>query len=189
MKFSLKKIFNFVTLSILLISISACSTIKNTENILNIKPPKEVTLYFTKSKKSDEVHFVITKRKISSNDNIIDITLRELLLGPTKEEEENGIMTEIPTGTRLIKIDENEDKLLVDLSNQFIAGGGSATIQLRYLQFYKTLKKIAPDKKIYLNVGGKTLKTIGGEGLEVTQPITKIYDYTEKFEKNDEIQP
>ena len=62
-------------------------------------------------------------------------------------------------------------------------------MQLRYLQIYKTLKKIAPFKEVYLLVDGKPVKTIGGEGLEVTQPLTKINDYTQKFEKTEGLQP
>ena len=85
--------------------------------------------------------------------------------------------------------EESEDEVLVDLSSQYLTGGGSAAVQLKYLQIYKTLKKICPSKDIYLNVEGKSLKTIGGEGLEVTQPITKINDYTQKYEKTKDVQP
>ena len=98
-------------------------------------------------------------------------------------------MSEVPVGTRLINVEESEDDVLVDISPQYLTGGGSATMQLRYIQIYNTLKKIAPLKDIYLKVDGKVLKTIGGEGLEVTQPITKINDYTKKYEKTETVQP
>ena len=150
---------------------------------------KEVKVYFTKSKRPEEILFVSVPRKISKEDSFIDGSLRELFLGPTKQEELKGIMTEIPVGTRLIKVEESEDEIVVDVSGQYVTGGGSATMQLRYLQLYKTLNHIAPDKKIFLLIDGKNLKTIGGEGLEVTQPLTKINDYTKINKKTGSVQP
>lgn len=150
---------------------------------------KELKVYFTKSKGKNIISFVSVKRKIDTDINVIEGSLRELFLGPTKSEELQGIMSEIPTGTRLIKVEESEDEVLVDVSPQYLTGGGAASMQLRYLQLYKTLKKIAEGKKIYLNIDGKTLKTIGGEGLEVTQPLSKINDYTLKYEKTEDVEP
>lgn len=149
----------------------------------------EVKIYFTKSKAPEELSLVPVSRKVSKEDSIVGSALKELFLGPTTGEELRGVMTEIPVGTRLIKVEESEDEVLVDLSSQYLTGGGSAAMQLRYLQIYKTLKKICPLKELYLNVEGKTLKTIGGEGLEVTQPLTKINDYTKKYEKTKDVQP
>ena len=150
---------------------------------------REIKVYFTKSKAPEELSLVLASRKVSKEDSIVSASLKELFLGPTKTEELRGVMTEIPIGTRLIKVEESEDEVLVDLSSQYLTGGGSAAMQLRYLQIYKTLKKICPYKNIYLNVEGKSLKTIGGEGLEVTQPLTKINDYTKKHEKTEDVQP
>lgn len=190
-----KKNFLILTNIIVSLFLSSCSipgaqTDKTEGNgFLFNQNLKEVKVYFTKSKSPGELLFVTISRKISKEDSVVSATLKELLLGPTKNEELMGIMTEIPVGTRLIRAEESEDEVLVDLSSQYLTGGGSAAMQLRYLQIYKTLKKICPLKKIYLNIEGKSLKTIGGEGLEVTQPITNINDYTKKFEKTKDIQP
>ncbi len=171
---------------------SGCSITPDKEGhsgFLFNKDLREVKVYFTKSKKSDELLFITAARKVSKDDSAVSAALKELFLGPTKSEELMGIMTEIPIGTRLIKVEESEDEVLVDLSSQYLTGGGSAAMQLRYLQIYKTLKKLCPNKEIYLNVEGKSLKTIGGEGLEVSQPIKNINDYTKKYEKTKDLQP
>ena len=185
------KIF-FLALSLMLF-ISGCSNFQQSESG-GIGLPfgtnqREVKVYFTKSKAPEELSLVPVSRKISKDDSIVGAALKELFLGPLKGEELKGLMTEIPIGTRLIKVEESEDEVLVDLSSQYLTGGGSAAMQLRYLQIYKTLKKICPKKDIYLNIEGKSLKTIGGEGLEVTQPLTKINDYTKKQEKTEDVQP
>ena len=150
---------------------------------------KEVRVCFTKSIEPEKLSLVSVKRRVSKDDSVVNAVLKELFLGPTKKEEIKGVMTEIPTGTRLLEVEESDDDILVDLSSQFLTGGGSATMQLRYLQIYKSLKTIAPHKDIYLLVDGKSIKAIGGEGLEVTQPLTTIPDYTKKYEKVDELQP
>ncbi|OGI10598.1 MAG: hypothetical protein A3I68_06830 [Candidatus Melainabacteria bacterium RIFCSPLOWO2_02_FULL_35_15] len=190
------KIKNSILISIcllFLLLLLGCSVPRQSEDNATGLPfggnLKEVKVYFTKSKAPEELSLVPASRKISKNDSIVSATLKELFLGPTKSEELRGVMTEIPVGTRLIKVEEGEDEVLIDLSSQYLTGGGSAAMQLRYLQIYKTLKKICPLKNLYLNVEGKSLKTIGGEGLEVTQPLTKIHDYTKKHEKTKDVQP
>lgn len=189
---SIKKI-RFLFLSILLISLPACSFLSNKEEGVKKLPfsggYKEIRVYFTKSKGPEEVSLVSVPRKVSNEDSTVAGAVRELFLGPTKSEELKGIMSEIPLGTRLINVEESEDEILLDFSTQFLTGGGSAAMQLRYLQIYRTIRKIAPFKDIYLQVDGKLLKTIGGEGLEVTQPLTKINDYTQKPKKRKDVQP
>lgn len=183
-------------LAVFLIFLSGCSSPQNVENNgdkvgFPFDPnSKVVKVYFTKSKIPKELSLVGVSRRVSKEGSIVGASLKELFLGPTKTEELKGIMTEIPVGTRLIKIEEGGDEILVDISSQYLTGGGSAAMQLRYLQIYKTLKSVCPYKEIYLNIEGKSLKTIGGEGLEVTQPLTKIDDYTKKHEeKTEELQP
>ena len=180
-----KLLRKFILCIILLFSLTSCSLIRDTAFDSG---SREVKVYFTKLKGPKEVVFIPVERKISKDDSLLLGALRELFLGPTKAEELKGIMTEIPVGTRLIKVEESEDEILVDLSSQYLIGGGSATVQVRYLQLYKTLKKIAPQKKLYLHVDGKSLKTISGEGLEVTQPLSKINDYT-KVTEEENVQP
>ena len=163
--------------------------LKTWQDLSTEKNSQEVKIYFTKSKGENNIFFIPVIRKISKEDSAIDSSLKELFLGPTKNEELKGVMTEIPVGTRLIKIEESEDEILIDVSPQYLIGGGSASMQLRYLQLYKTLKDVAPNKKLYLHVDGKSVKAIGGEGLEVPQPLKGISDYTKKPEVNDGVQP
>lgn len=190
----MKKLIWFFCL-IFLLANTSCTFVQNTASDISQgvsvfeQNLQLVKVCFIKSKSADEISLVFVTRKVSKEDSIIAGAIRELFLGPTKTEELKGIMSEVPVGTRLINVEESEDEVLVDISPQYLTGGGSATMQLRYIQIYNTLKKIAPLKDIYLKVDGKVLKTIGGEGLEVTQPITRINDYTKKYEKTETVQP
>ncbi len=189
-----KNLIYLFSLIILLMSTS-CGFVQNTaENISQGKPVfdesmQTVKVCFIKSKKLDSLGLVFVTRRIPKEDGLVTGAIRELFLGPTKPEELKGIMSEIPVGTRLINVEESEDEIYVDISPQYLTGGGSATMQLRYIQIYNTLKKIAPYKDFFLKVDGKMLKAIGGEGLEVTQPLTRINDYTKKYEKTETVQP
>lgn len=186
------KIINLIISFLLSFSACACSVqqdVNQSSETEEIKNAATVRVYFTKSEEPDGISLVSVKRKVPKDENILDSTLRELFLGPTKKEALLGVMTEIPTGTRLIKITESEDDILLDISSQYLVGGGSASVQLRYLQLYNTIKQVEPHKKFYLHVDGKSIKTIAGEGLEVAQPLSTIDDYTKKFKRSDELQP
>ena len=190
----IKKTIYFFALIVLLMDTS-CSFVQNTaENISQGKlvfdeSMQTVKVCFIKLKSPDNLGLVFVTRRIPKEDGLVVGAIRELFLGPTKSEELKGIMSEIPVGTRLINVEESEDEIFVDISPQYLTGGGSATMQLRYIQIYNTLKKTAPYKGVYLKVDGKMLKAIGGEGLEVTQPLTQINDYTKKYEKTETVQP
>lgn len=179
--------------SLILVFANSCTHIeKQFENFQDLtaeRNAKEIKIYFTKSKSKGNIVLYPVTRKISKEDSVIDSALKELFLGPTKAEELKGVMTEIPVGTRLIQVEESEDEILIDVSSQFLTGGGSATMQLRYLQLYRTFKNVALGKKLYLNIDGKYLKTIGGEGLEVSRPLMTINDYTQKYETPLDLQP
>lgn len=186
---SIKNFSLLLSVSLLLFCQFSCTLFNSKEKGVFKRNVTKAKVYFVKSSGKDDISLIPISRRISSDDSPIDATLGELFLGPTKKEQLKGIMSEIPEGTRLIKSEVSNDEIVIDLSSQFLTGGGSAAVQLKYLQLYKTLNDVAPDKKIFLHVDGKVLKTIGGEGLEVTQPMMIINDYTKKYEKTENLQP
>lgn len=174
-----------------LVFLCSCSSSEKTKgtNFKQSSYGKFVRVFFTKSSEEKKLALVNVKRPVEKDSAPLEVAIKELLLGPTGEESEEGIRTEIPVGTRLIKVEESNDDILVDLSNQFLTGGGSASVQLRYIQLFKTLEVLAPGKKVYLHIEGSEPKTIGGEGLEVIQPLRKIEDYTKDFSKSKDLKP
>ena len=54
-----------------------------------------------------------------------------------------------------------------------MSGGGSESMQVRFRQLRETILTLAKGRPVYLLIDGEKVKTIGGEGVEVPQPLGK----------------
>lgn len=97
---------------------------------------------------------------------------RLLLLAPQTGSAPN-VSSAIPPGTQLRNLTVKGDTVTVDLSQEFITGGGAASMQGRLGQAIYTATSLNPNAKVFLLVEGKPLETLGGEGLVIDQPITR----------------
>lgn len=118
----------------------------------------------------------LTLQKPVQPNQILKIALENLLSGP----EEKAYTTTIPEGTKLINLNVDQEGVHVDLSEQFTSGGGSAAMTGRLAQVLYTATSLDPDSQIWINVEGKPLETLGGEGLIINQPMTRS-DFEENF--------
>jgi spore germination protein GerM len=79
----------------------------------------------------------------------------------------------IPSGTKLLGVKVENDSVRVNLSDNFTSGGGSASVMGRVGQVVYTATSLNPKAKVYIDVNGKQLDVLGGEGLELDQPLTR----------------
>ena len=83
----------------------------------------------------------------------------------------------IPKGTKILGTKVEKDTVRINLSNEFTSGGGSASMTGRVGQVVYTATALNPKAKVYISVNGKQLDVLGGEGLELEQPMTReIFD-------------
>ena len=99
-------------------------------------------------------------------------SIETLLAGPNESEEAKGLYTEIPKGTKLLSVHEDDQGALrIDLSKAFTEGGGAHSIQHRFDELLKTIEALRLKQDVYIDIEGQELEVLGSEGLEVSEPI------------------
>lgn len=143
----------------------------------NILGPDEVVVFFSKNRGNT----MVTEGVIRKVGNVPDseklaLAIRELLAGPNEEEATQGFFTEIPSETEFLGIDQDQEGLHINLSQDFTSGGGSNTMQQRLKEVSHTVLAVERKQPVYLDVEGERLEVLGGEGVMVTEPINQPGD-------------
>jgi hypothetical protein len=82
----------------------------------------------------------------------------------------------IPANTRLLSLEVKPDGVYVDLSQEFAAGGGSASMINRVTQVVYTATSLNPNAEVYISVAGQKLddnNPLAGEGLMISYPTSR----------------
>ena len=112
----------------------------------------------------------MTFAKAVKSERILETALETLLSQPP---EDSPYTTAIPKGTKLIDLSTDKDGVHLNLSKEFISGGGSASMSSRLAQIVYTTTSSSNSDRVWINVEGKPLKHLGQEGLIVSQPMTR----------------
>jgi spore germination protein GerM len=134
-------------------------------------PSAQSTLYWLASS-ADEITLSPIKIDVpadQSDSEILPLAFANLMGGP----DEPGAATGIPETTKLLALEVKNDGVHVDLSQAYTQGGGSASMIGRLAQVVYTATALDPTEPVWISVEGQPLTLLGGEGLEVRQPITR----------------
>lgn len=126
--------------------------------------------------KGEEVYRAVKREYVPEVDGTsrLKFALKSLVNGPSSKEKKLGVYTEVPVGTRLISVTETPSKVVINLSSEFELGGGTDGLYKRLFQLIKTSKKNS-NLPIYLQLNGKQVDVIGGEGIMINQPLTEDF--------------
>ncbi|MBE9114997.1 GerMN domain-containing protein [Lusitaniella coriacea LEGE 07157] len=102
----------------------------------------------------------------------LEAAFTSLLSGP-KNAENTDYATAIPKETRLLGVAQQADGVRINLSEQFTTGGGTTSMTGRVAQIIYTATALNPEAKVWIEVEGKPLEVLGGEGLIIDQPMTR----------------
>ncbi len=123
------------------------------------------------------VHKTLSFPSSVTPDGILKSAFSQLLAGPSKSAD---YTTTIPEGTELLDLVTTEEGVKVDFSQEFVAGGGSASMTSRLAQVVYTATSLDSDSKVWISVEGEPLEILGGEGITVSQPMTR-QEFQEHF--------
>lgn len=137
----------------------------------NVPGEQSTTVYWLQDA---EQQFQLTAQPITVNaadqpEAILTTTLTALLAGPSS----TTATTTIPAETELLGVDIAADGIHVDVSDAFTTGGGSASMVGRLGQVLYTATVLDADAPVWISVQGEPLTLLGGEGIVVSQPMTR----------------
>ena len=104
-----------------------------------------------------------------SSEEQLSAAFQRLFEGPANADKTNAI----PEETKLNSLKMGSDGVRLDLSREFTTGGGSKSMQARLGQIVYTATSLNPKEAVWISVDGEPLEVLSGDGLEVSQPMTR----------------
>jgi hypothetical protein len=107
----------------------------------------------------------------------IDEGLQSLLLGPNADEVQDGIISYIPAGTQLLSVKVVGATAIIDLSSEFVTGGGSLSMLGRVAEVVYTATSFEGINSVTIQIDGVLVNQIGGEGIDVSDIWRSDFTY------------
>jgi hypothetical protein len=114
-------------------------------------------------------------REVPKRPAVAHAAMTALLEGPTAAERraDPPISTVIPTGTKLLGVRVDDGVAVVDLSGRFESGGGTRSMTGRLAQVVYTLTQFSRIDAVRIELDGRLVTTLSGEGVDVSRPLDR----------------
>jgi germination protein M len=123
----------------------------------------------------------VTRRTEPETLGVGAASLNALLVGPTDGETAAGVGTSVPPGTELLGLSIDGGVATVDLSSDYEAGGGSASMFMRLAQVVYTLTQFdSVGEGVLFRLDGQPVTVFSGEGIVLGGPVNRD-DYIDLF--------
>jgi germination protein M len=127
-----------------------------------------VKVYFTKNEK-----VCAATRSIAKTQEVGGAAMKALLEGPTAEEKQAGMVTNIPEGTTFLGLNIANGVATVDLSKEYESGGGSLSMFMRLAEVVFTLTQFPTVQGVDFKLDGQPIEVLGGEGIIIDHPMSR----------------
>jgi spore germination protein GerM len=137
-----------------------------------------VDIYWLQPDQTGQLQWVPTPVVVQAENNP-DALLAAAFNRLLAQSESDELYSEIPPETQLLSLTAPNGEIYLDLSSEFTAGGGSSSMIGRLGQIIYTATSLNPQGNVWISIDGKPLELLGGEGLEIAQPMTRDIFETE----------
>ena len=141
-----------------------------------------VRAYFFLGSFVDNSGLVPVLRTIPETQGVGAAAMRALLEGPNDDEmgARPAMYTTIPDGTRFLGLRIEGGIATVNLSREFEAGGGTASVLGRLAQVVYTLTQFPTVEGVRFELDGVPVTVFSGEGVVLDEPVGRA-DYTDQL--------
>jgi hypothetical protein len=139
-----------------------------------------IRAYFFLGSFVDNAGLVPVLREIPKTEAVGAAAMNALIAGPFESElsARPAMYTTVPEGTRFLGLRIEAGIATVNLSREFEAGGGSASVLGRLAQVVFTLTQFPTVKGVRFELDGAPVSSFSGEGVILDSPVDRG-DYTE----------
>lgn len=139
------------------------------------KPPvRKTRLFFANVDPNGKILLKGVIRAIPSSDSPLRDTVQTLLAGPNSQEVNMGLLSMIPSGSRLRGVTVRGDTAFMDFSENFrfnTLGREGLDAQLKQVVFAAT--EYPTVKRVQILIEGKKVQYLGPEGIRIDSPLTR----------------
>jgi germination protein M len=127
-----------------------------------------IKVYYSRNEKVCAATRVIPKTQ-----QVGAAAMKALLQGPTADEKQAGMVTNVPEGTTFLALDIKNGVATVDLSKEYESGGGSLSMFMRLAEVVFTLTQFPTVEGVNFKLDGEPISVLGGEGIIIDHPMSR----------------
>jgi germination protein M len=141
-----------------------------------------IRAYFFLGSFVDNAGLVPVLREVPKTQAVGAAAMQALLAGPNDAElgARPAMYTVVPEGTRFLGLRIEDRIATVNLSREFEAGGGSASVLGRLAQVVYTLTQFPTVDGVRFELDGQPVTVFSGEGVTLDAPVDRA-DYTDQL--------
>jgi len=135
----------------------------------NLFPEGQVKVFFIQGEKVVEV-----KRNLPKGEDPLKVAAKQLIAGPSVEEQKNGVFSEIPEKAKILSVSRKGEIAVVNFNYALENyGGGSARVSSMVKEIVYTFTAVPGINKVQILVDNKAEVVLGGEGFVIDKPLSR----------------